>query len=306
MNNGKPTVAVLMSTYNGEKYIREQIDSILAQKEVQIYLFIRDDSSTDSTAEIIEEYITKFHDIISFYRGNNVGAGCSFMDLVYTVPNTYDYYAYSDQDDIWLNNKVINAIYQIEKIDKPALYCSNQTLYINGMTTHNRHTTIPNFSLKATLCKNDLSGCTMVFNNELKTLLSKISYGNFPIQFRFHDSWTCLVALIYGTVVYDNNSYILYRIHQNNTVGVKKRTIVKRLKRFASGKYGRCLRSRTARALLDNCAVTEKEHEEILKEFANYKESIRARMRLINDESVRLISGENRLSLGLKVILNMF
>ena len=120
-------VAVLMSTYNGEKYLREQIDSILAQEGVDVTLYIRDDGSSDSTIEIINEYLTKTNRI-KFYIGENIGVGNSFMQLVYDCPEDYDYYAFSDQDDIWLTEKMQVAVDSLKEYSNPFLYCSNQIL----------------------------------------------------------------------------------------------------------------------------------------------------------------------------------
>lgn len=302
----KPKVAILMSTYDGEKYIREQIDSIINQADVDIYLYIRDDHSNDHTVEIVEEYINKCPEKIYLKNGENIGPGYSFMDLVQCVPDTFDFYAYSDQDDIWLKDKMIHAVSKLQQIDGPSLYCSNQTLYIDGKVTHNRFETAPICSLKNVLCGNDFSGCTMVFNNVLKKILRKVSYSTFPMQYRFHDTWTCLLALIYGSVFYDDNSFILYRIHGDNTVGLRKRSIGERLKRFISSGSGRNLRSKTARSLLDNCEIRNEEDEKVLREFAEYQASLSKRLYLINDKSIRLKSGESMLSFGIKVMLNMF
>lgn len=101
-------VAVLMSTYNGEKYIKEQIESILGQENVSVEIFIRDDGSIDHTVDIVEKY-----DNINIIRGENIGVGNSFMELVYKVPNSFEFYAFADQDDIWLNNKMEKGIEKI-------------------------------------------------------------------------------------------------------------------------------------------------------------------------------------------------
>lgn len=85
-------VAVLMSTFNGDKYLREQIDSILAQEGVDLTLFIRDDGSSDCTIDIVREYLAR-EDNIVFCRGKNVGVGNSFMKLLYNCPDDYDYSA---------------------------------------------------------------------------------------------------------------------------------------------------------------------------------------------------------------------
>ena len=121
-------VMVLMSTYNGEKYLREQIDSILGQTGVSVKLLIRDDGSKDNTVEIVKQYC-KENDDIKLVEGKNVGFAESFMELVYRA-NLYSdisYFAFSDQDDVWLNDKLISAIHMLEGIHEknaPNLYFS--------------------------------------------------------------------------------------------------------------------------------------------------------------------------------------
>ena len=93
-----------MSTYNGEKYIREQLDSILAQENVDVSILIRDDGSKDATLSILDEYSKR--DNLSYYvDSRNLGACNSFIDLIWHVSLDYDYYALSDQDDFWLKDK---------------------------------------------------------------------------------------------------------------------------------------------------------------------------------------------------------
>ena len=98
-------VQVLLSTYNGEKYLQEQIESIIRQEDVEISLLIRDDGSCDKTIEIIENLKRKNSNII-YYSGNNLGPARSFMDLINKSGN-FDYYAFSDQDDVWKSKKLI-------------------------------------------------------------------------------------------------------------------------------------------------------------------------------------------------------
>ena len=163
-------VAILMSTYNGAKYLREQIDSILFQKGVEVTLYIRDDGSSDGTIDIVKEYAQKYQNII-WTMGKNVGVGNSFMQLIYDCPDDYDYYAFSDQDDIWLEDKLKVAIDSIKQRDTPALYASNQMLVDeNGTQISLRY---PNDydmqnSVEAQFQINRISGCTFVFNKVLK------------------------------------------------------------------------------------------------------------------------------------------
>ena len=117
-------VLVLLSTYNGEKYLREQLDSVLSQEGVDVSLLIRDDGSKDGTLNILKEYSVK--DNVNYYEGVNCGPSESFHDLMRHAKG-YDYYAFCDQDDVWNNDKLITAVRLLEekKQDLPLLYCSN-------------------------------------------------------------------------------------------------------------------------------------------------------------------------------------
>ena len=105
-------VCVLMSTYNGEKYLKEQIDSILKQKGVKVNLLVRDDGSTDNTLSLLEEYKKK--GLLDYCCGSNMKPARSFMELLSIAPDS-DYYAFSDQDDYWEHDKLFNAVKNTEK-----------------------------------------------------------------------------------------------------------------------------------------------------------------------------------------------
>ena len=133
-------VLVIMSTYNGEKYVREQINSILMQKNVEVSVLVRDDGSTDGTLEVINGLQD---DRITVLNGENMGCEASFFELLMHCKG-YEYYAFSDQDDIWLEDKLARAIGMIGSSDTPVLYCSNQMLVDGkGNEIGLRHQTAP-------------------------------------------------------------------------------------------------------------------------------------------------------------------
>ena len=125
MAEGKINVAVVMSTYNGQRFLRKQIDSIMNQKRIAVSLYIRDDGSKDNTVSIIKKYK---ENNIHLIKGQNVGVGNSFMNCLYSAPRNFDYYCFADQDDIWDEDKISTAIDKIKDVMHPALYCSNQRL----------------------------------------------------------------------------------------------------------------------------------------------------------------------------------
>ena len=129
MDNTKPTVAVLMSTYNGEKFLEEQLDSIFSQTGVNVKLYVRDDGSTDCTLHIIDQYAERFP-IVKLADNENLGPGFSFMRLLYqyAFEPEIDFFAFADQDDIWLENKLWIGVEAINNsgFTGPVLYSSNQ------------------------------------------------------------------------------------------------------------------------------------------------------------------------------------
>lgn len=225
----KPKITVLMSTYNGEQYLRDQIDSILRQKDVLIFLVIRDDGSKDSTVSIINEYINKF-DNISLIRGDNIGPARSFFEL---CKGEFDsqYYAFSDQDDIWDDDKLINGVKKLERIRDtgiPCLYFSNLKLVDSkGNYIGNMHLHVPFYNEFNAFIDTFGTGCTYVFNDSLRLLLNQYE----PKNLIMHDSWFFLLAEEFGKVIYDREPHINYRQHSNNVIGgMNNDGVVKRFK----------------------------------------------------------------------------
>lgn len=219
------TVQVLMSSYNGEKYIREQIDSILAQQGVNVKLLVRDDGSSDSTCDILKEYENK--KLLNVIYGENVGVFKSFLTLI-DVCEQADYYAYSDQDDVWLRDKLITGVTKIENDDNgiPLLYCSalqrvNEKLEYQDIQSFRGMRT----NIYSALVRERLAGCTFVFNNRLWELLN----GSSRLSINYsHDSWTVLMCYACGgKVIYDSVPHILFRRYGKNVSvdggGLKKR-----------------------------------------------------------------------------------
>ena len=203
-------VVVMMSTYNGEKYLKPQIESILTQKGVKVHLVIRDDGSTDATKDILGEYCAKFQNI-TVYKGENVGYIKSFMWLVKKVGAEKDtYYAFSDQDDIWDNQKLKAAVDMInkEKKDIPVMYYSDLNVVDkDGSFIRKANTwegSIDKYKISVFI---GIRGCTMVYNYHLQALLQKYS----PRKISGHDTYIALLAFWAGHVVYDSNAYIDYR-----------------------------------------------------------------------------------------------
>ncbi|MBR2683940.1 MAG: glycosyltransferase [Atopobiaceae bacterium] len=218
----RPTVLVMMATYNGAAYVREQIESVLTQHEVDVTLRICDDQSPDDTFAICQEYEAKDPRVHATRNEQNLGVGENFMQMVYDDGSRgYDYYAFCDQDDIWLPEKLIVAITKISHLmnpTEPTLYYSDVIDFDGEREWRELGPFKPCEEHPATLLLNNwASGCTMVFNQALRDLLCR--YRPKPLP-RIHDSWTHLVARYCGTVVADlSYSGIRRRITGNNVVG---------------------------------------------------------------------------------------
>ena len=211
-------LAVLMSTYNGEKYLREQIDSIIHQKtDIDMDLIVRDDGSSDSTKKILEEYACSGK--LSYTEGENVGPAKGFLTLLRDHPG-YDFYAFSDQDDVWHEDKIQNGINAIQDIKGPALYCTNGELVDSELRSIgvNVHRKKPTNTLESSLCLAFIAqGCTSVFNKELARMIQE---NPLPKTMIMHDTFmTCLCGLIGGKVIYDDVPSMKYRMHGGNCCG---------------------------------------------------------------------------------------
>lgn len=217
-------VVVLMSTYNGEKYLKEQIDSILNQSIKNIELIIRDDGSKDSTRKILREY-SEENDRIKVIFGENIGVEKSYRELLkYSVEA--DYFAFCDQDDIWLDNKIEKAIEEMNVIkNEPVLYYSEVKAVNNNMeiilTSH--YTGID--TLGSSFNTTPVIGCTVLFNNILKRYIEKYGIAENIIMHDLYMYRLCLA--IGGHIIHDKNSYIMYRQHENNVVGISSSSLKK-------------------------------------------------------------------------------
>lgn len=312
MNDISPVVAVLMSTYNGGKFIREQLDSIFIQSGVEVRLFVRDDGSSDNTVDILEEY-ARYKPMIIVRDGDNVGPGESFLRLVYKFADEpgIEYYAFADQDDIWLKDKLSVAVERIAALGDggPVLYSSNQYLYIEGENKGNRYKEKQNLDLISHITKNTISGCTFVFNKKLAQLVSNADRpDSYVIKYRLHDSWLMLVAIICGRVIYDETSHMLYRIHSGNVVGIRRTSTYKKAERLVGllGRKQNCnLRMMTARELLRLFPKIRKQDISVLELFANYKVDIRSRLKLLFNRKVVANCLENPIIFRIKVLIGV-
>ena len=218
------TVAILMSTYNAEPFLKEQINSILGQTYTNWKLFIRDDGSSDSTSLIIEEF-TKKDDRIFFVNKDsikNVGVIRSFFLLLSCVKA--DFYMFCDQDDVWLQSKIrlsLDRMNQQKKVDLPTLVHTDlkvvdQNLNIINESFMEKEKLNRKSQLGNLVIQNNVTGCTVMINNSFRNII--IDKG-IPNEVIMHDWWMALVGNAIGETLFVDVPTMLYRQHNLNVVG---------------------------------------------------------------------------------------
>ncbi len=298
------SVIVLLSTYNGEKFLREQIESLLLQKGVACKILVRDDGSKDSTMDILSEYAKEYNNI-SFYQGKNCGPAKSFLELIKQAEDA-DFYAFCDQDDIWDEDKIIIAVETLSRLDsrQPNLYYSNLRIVDENLEYY-RMSHVGNYynsNKFSALTENLCTGCTAVFNRKAKELMSK----RLPDYCTMHDTWTYMTCMLLGNVVYDKNAHISYRQHSNNVIGAylkKSRwNIVKeRLARlFKRGLQPRYMNAKNFYECFEDLMDSECK-KKILK-IINYKRNLKNRMSLFFDKDIKATTKYGNLRFRLHIL----
>lgn len=296
-------VQVLLSAYNGEKYIKKQIESILNQKEVEVSLLIRDDGSSDKTIEIIGKLADE-NSNITFYKGENLGPARSFMDLL-NKSNEVSYYAFADQDDVWEPKKLISAINKLKEENKPELYMSALEIVDEELNSIEIKQVDGNFTFEGAMIKNFATGCTLVLNKKLRDIIK--SYN--PTYLIMHDSWITRVCYaIGGNVIIDEDYYIKYRQHTGNVLGYKDEGLQKLKRQFKIAfKNNVSMRVNIAKELKQgyNEMLTE-EAKEVIENLINYRQSKEAKKWLLKNKNFRTTNSVINIKMKLAIILNKF
>ena len=218
-------ISILLSTYNGEKYLKEQLDSLFSQSYKDFEIIARDDGSSDETINILKSYNIKILD-----TDKNLGAKLSFSTLLnYAVKNTdADYFMFCDQDDIWKSDRIDNTIGTMKKIEKtnsdlPLLIHTDLEVVDEKLNVLNKsfwkyEKRDPSLnSINRLIMQSTVTGCTMMINRKLAEMSLPISENSI-----MHDWWISMVASSFGKIAYLEESTISYRQHSSNDTGSKK------------------------------------------------------------------------------------
>jgi glycosyltransferase involved in cell wall biosynthesis len=235
-------VIVLMATFQGEKHLREQLDSILKQTRIPDRILARDDGSYDETRNILMEYASARPGLFEVMHGENKGFVGNFLTLVEAVPADAKYIFFCDQDDVWVPEKIQRGIEQLSAIE-PAMptllftrvVVTGPTLLPSGLSPlHSR------LDFGHALAENAVTGCSMCANS---ALISKLK-DNMPDS-RWvvaHDWWLYLMATGFGSVLFDPVPSLFYRQHGGNVEGAtvgRMKTLVGRVQGTWTGKWAR-------------------------------------------------------------------
>ncbi|HIS69392.1 MAG TPA: glycosyltransferase family 2 protein [Candidatus Gallacutalibacter stercoravium] len=220
-------VDILMAVYNGQRYVEEQLQSILNQTVRDWRLIIQDDASSDDTWEVVQRYASRYpKQILALRRGSNSGsARCNFFDLMKHAQG--EYVMFSDHDDVWLPDKIEVTLAAMRAKEKenpgaPVLVHTDLTVVDERLNTVapsmiQRQKLNPQaVRFRQLLVQNVVTGCTVMVNKPLLLLA-----GEDDPDIIMHDWWLALIAACFGGIGFVDKATVLYRQHTGNQVGAK-------------------------------------------------------------------------------------
>jgi glycosyltransferase involved in cell wall biosynthesis len=257
-------ITILMASYNGDQYIGEQIESILRQTETDWKLVIQDDCSSDATYQIACRYAAKYPEKIAVFRRaeNSGSAEKNFFSMIAYADS--DYIMFSDDDDVWLPDKVEKCMEIMRKTeqangtDKPVLVHSDLMVVDENLNILSRsmfqrqNLDAKRCQLHNILVQNIVTGCTMAVNRPLVRIAAK---AGTPKNAIMHDWWFALIAAAFGTIAFVDTPTVLYRQHGKNAVGAKNANSI-------AYNFKRLMQSTHAKNVLNNTYLQAQEFME--------------------------------------------
>ena len=308
-------VLIMLSTYNGQKYLREQLDSLYAQEGVDIHILVRDDGSKDDTLEILKDY-KEHKGKMTILPTPNVGAAKSFHFLAHSAlyeMQMFDYYAFCDQDDVWLKDKLYKSCISLNKSTAQYKLYYGPAILVDGCLNplETASTKIVN-NLEANIFASRSLGCTQVFNKALLekfvSLFDYITNANSNDFIPLHDGWISLIAYaLDADVMVGEEPLIFYRQHGHNVVGANENYFIrtkKRLKRFVNGS---CPKSSKCKLVLKYLGDDiPQANYQLLDLCANYKDSVAKRIRLATTSNMYQYSVADNIGLLATIVSGTF
>lgn len=220
-------IDILMATYQGENYLREQIDSILEQSYGNFRLLISDDMSQDGTREILNEYVEKDKRVVVFLQEKNLGVMQNFEFLMKQVES--EYFMFSDQDDVWQKDKVQKSVNQMKQSNCDLVYSDLEVVSQDLEPVCKSYWKLKGFEKKvkkynhfeSLYLNNFVTGSTMLVKSKF---LEKILPLPHKSKYILHDYWTALVVSKFGKMSFVDEPLVKYRQHGKNQIGSKKKS----------------------------------------------------------------------------------
>jgi len=307
-NSASALVAILLCTYNGARFLGEQLDSLEKQAHQNWFVVASDDGSTDCTLEILEQYQAKWPvGKLTIRSGPQKGFCQNFLSLACDSNICADYYAFCDQDDVWLPGKLSIALENIngnQQVDIPYLYCG-RTKYVTEKLKPCGMSPLFVFppSFRNALVQSIAGGNTMVFNQAAKLLMEKVG----PVDVPSHDWWMYqLITGVEGDVFYDRLPQLLYRQHEFALVGGNNSFPAKmeRVLMLLQGRFQKW-NTQNIEVLKQVNHLLVKNHQEILKMFDALRGAhLKDRFRLMEVCGLYRQTRRGTLSLFLANLLN--
>lgn len=296
-------IAVILATYNGEKYIYDQINSILKQNipNAKLTIKIYDDLSSDRTEEIIKRDFP--NDSVVFIKNSrNKGYAQNFLDAIYENLNQYDYIAVADQDDVWDEDKLSSAISIMQKEDKHFYFSNvrvtNENLkYIQNMFPDNVENIYNDY------LENYCMGCTIVFDRQYQSLIQNINYDGVYL----HDYFLFLLAKYGLNYIYDSNPHMNYRQHGDNSIGAlkKRKTIFRKIKDFMHHTFYKDVKanSNMLKKVIIGLGLEKNSSNQHIFNLAYYKKN---KMKILFKRAYRKSQKKANMQFKLRIVFNKF
>lgn len=295
-------IAILMSTYNGGKYLSEQLESIARQSLISfITVYIRDDGSSDDTFNIIERWKSRIS--IVLIKGNNLGPARSFWSLLTNTDIHADYFLFCDQDDIWNYDKVEKSIWSLSDSVFLAI-CNCSLINSNGELLDGfRIDSTPIINIQRLFITGVGQGCAMAFSKELREYIIDIPLKNIPM----HDVILMLYALTLGRVVWIEEPLFKYRIHSDNVVAKGQKNVIKQIRTtyWNWKNSSKNSMSNVAWELLKYGRDFSDEDLRFLKAMSNYRGSISNKIKMISNKNCKYIGNSAVRSYRIRLLLNI-
>ncbi len=209
-------LSILLPTYNGRRYLPELLKSLLAQTYPDVAIRVHDDGSTDDTYSFLRSWAAGRSNV-HLTHGENRGVARSFFRLLGESDAESEYFAFCDQDDVWLPDKLERAVKAIrhQPADEPVMYCSRIELVDMNLRHLAYSRVLRRMGFANALVENVATGCTMVLNRGARDLVCQ----RLPQRAVMHDWWCYMVLSAFGRVIYDERPSVKYRQHGNNVFG---------------------------------------------------------------------------------------